>query len=85
MKAPSKKMLSMQVYSNGKLDTLIDPVPRRLVLRKIYEVSRQAQVLAQDDAVVTTLANYGAVFAMNPKITGLDTALPFMTLSFLIP
>lgn len=33
-------------------------------------MSKQAQVLAQDDAVVNTMANYGAVFAMNPKLTG---------------
>lgn len=57
-------------YSNGKLDTLIDQCRGLISSEEKYEVSRQAQVLAQDDAVVTTLANYGAVFAMNPKITG---------------
>ena len=34
------------------------------------EASKKAQVLAADDAVVYTVANYGAVFGLNPKITG---------------
>lgn len=57
-------------YSDEKLDSLIAKCRNMESSDQKNDVSKQAQVLAQDDAVVNTMANYGAVFAMNPKLTG---------------
>lgn len=57
-------------YVDTAMDALIDECRSMESSEAKYDVSKQAQVLGQNDAVVNTLANYGAVFALNPKITG---------------
>ena len=73
-------------YSDPELDALLDKCRSMVSSDEKYEVSKEAQKLAQDDAVVNTLANYGAVFAMNPKLTGFaysaavhDFVVPYTT------
>lgn len=57
-------------FADASLDTLIKQCRSMENGTAKNDVSKQAQALGQDDAVVNTLANYGAVFVMNPKITG---------------
>jgi peptide/nickel transport system substrate-binding protein len=57
-------------YSDAKLDTLLEQCKNLENSDEKNEVSKEAQVLAQNDAAVYTVALYGAVFAMNSKITG---------------
>lgn len=73
-------------YRDAELDSLIDECRSMASSSKKYDVSKEAQALAQDDAVVNTLANYGAVFAMNPGLTGFsysaavhDFVVPYTT------
>lgn len=82
----SSKTAQYAGYSDSALDALIDKCRSMESSPEKYEVSKQAQVPAQDDAVITTLANYGAVFALNPKITGFsysaavhDFVVPYTT------
>lgn len=82
----SSKTAKYAGYSDPAMDALVDKCRSMESSPEKYEVSKQAQVLAQDDAVVTTLANYGAVFALNPKITGFsysaavhDFVVPYTT------
>lgn len=55
-------------YSNPELNRLIDECRGASDLKEKYALSRQAQVIAQNDAVVYTVANYGAVFVLSDKI-----------------
>lgn len=57
-------------YSDPQLDTLLEKCKNMKNSDEKNDVSKQAQVLAQNDAAVYTVALYGAVFAMNSKITG---------------
>lgn len=55
-------------YSNPELDKLIDECRATSDLQEKYALSKQAQVLAQNDVAVYTIANYGAVFVLSDKI-----------------
>ena len=57
-------------FADAALDTVISECTDLTAGEEKNEVSKRAQVLAADDAVVYTVANYGAVFGLNPKITG---------------
>ncbi|MCR5582162.1 MAG: hypothetical protein K6F70_00890 [Eggerthellaceae bacterium] len=57
-------------YSDPALDAVISECTGLEAGNEKIALSRQAQSLAADDAVVYTVANYGAVFGLNPKITG---------------
>lgn len=59
-------------FSDPALDALIEKCRNLESGEEKYEVSREAQALAQEDAVVYTVALYGAVFAMDADITGFD-------------
>lgn len=59
-------------YKNRELDALIEQCKDEEDTEAKYELSRRAQAIAQDDAVIYTVAHYGAVFAMNAHITGFD-------------
>lgn len=59
-------------FSDPELDKLIEDCKAEMDLEKKYELSRQAQAVAQEDAVVYTVALYGAVFAMDSDITGFE-------------
>ena len=55
-------------YSNSELDRLIDECRATNNAQEKYALSKQAQAIAQDDAAVYTVANYGAVFVLSDKI-----------------
>ncbi len=55
-------------YSNEKLDKLIDECRAENNGEEKYELSRQAQAIAQKDVAVYTAAHYGAVFVLSDKI-----------------
>jgi peptide/nickel transport system substrate-binding protein len=55
-------------YSNPELDRLIDECRATNNAQGKYALSKQAQAIAQADAVVYTVANYGAVFVLSDKI-----------------
>ncbi len=57
-------------YSNPELDKLLEECKNMENSDEKNEISKRAQALAQDDAAVYTVALYGAVFAMNSKVTG---------------
>lgn len=57
-------------FADAELDQLIATCISLEAGNEKNEVSKQAQAIAQDDAVVYTMANYGAVFGLNPNITG---------------
>ena len=57
-------------FADAELDQLIATCVSLEAGNEKNEASKQAQALAQDDAVVYTMANYGAVFGLNPNITG---------------
>lgn len=57
-------------YSNPELDKLIEECKNMENSDEKNNLSKQAQAIAQDDAAVYTVALYGAVFAMNSKVTG---------------
>ena len=59
-------------YKNEALDKIIDDCMATDDLETKYDLSRQAQALAQEDAVTYTVCLYGAVFIMNEKLTGFD-------------
>ncbi len=59
-------------YSNPELDKLLEECKNTENSEEKNELSRQAQVIAQDDAAVYTVALYGAVFAINSKVTGFE-------------
>ncbi|MGI6012841.1 MAG: ABC transporter substrate-binding protein [Oscillospiraceae bacterium] len=59
-------------YSNPELDKLLEECKAETDIEKKYELSRQAQALAQEDAAIYTVALYGAVFAMNSDVTGFE-------------
>ena len=59
-------------YKNEKLDEIVNECMAVDDLAKKYELSKQAQALAQEDAVTYTVCLYGAVFIMNEKLTGFD-------------
>lgn len=82
----SSKNAQYAGYSDPTMDALIDTCRSMESSPEKYAVSKQAQIPAQDDAVVNTLANYGAVFALNPHITGFtysaavhDFVVPYTT------
>lgn len=51
-------------YSNPELDKLVDACSATSNMEEKYSLSKQAQVLAQNDVAVYTIANYGAVFVL---------------------
>ncbi|AET68429.1 ABC-type dipeptide transport system, periplasmic component [Desulfosporosinus orientis DSM 765] len=55
-------------YSNPELDRLIDECRAASDPAEKYASSKQAQAIAQNDAAVYTVANYGAVFVLSSKI-----------------
>lgn len=57
-------------YSNPELDELVAQCRNMEAGEAKNEVSRQAQAIAQNDAAIYTVAHYGAVFVLNPKIEG---------------
>ncbi len=57
-------------FSNPEIDTIIAQCTSLQAGDEKNEVSKKAQALGQDDAVVYTVALYGAVFGLNPNITG---------------
>jgi peptide/nickel transport system substrate-binding protein len=59
-------------YSNPALDKLIEECKNTANSEEKNELSRKAQAIAQDDAAIYTVALYGAVFAMNSKVTGFE-------------
>lgn len=59
-------------YSNPELDKLIDQCAAETDQAKKYELSKQVQALAMEDLSTFTMALYGAVFILNPNITGFD-------------
>ncbi len=68
--ASGSKNMQRIGYADTALDEIIAKCTSLQAGDEKNEVSKQAQVLSQDDAVVYTVANYGAVFGLNPKITG---------------
>jgi peptide/nickel transport system substrate-binding protein len=59
-------------YKNEELDKVVDACMATDDLEEKYALSRQAQAMAQEDAVTHTVCLYGAVFIMNDKLTGFD-------------
>ena len=59
-------------YKNEKLDELYLQCLAEDDLQKKYELAKEAQALAQEDAVFTTMMLYGAVFINSAKVTGFD-------------
>lgn len=57
-------------FSDPELDALVATCKNMESGAEKNDVSKEAQVYGQDDAVVYTVANYGAVFALNKDITG---------------
>ncbi|UYO62882.1 ABC transporter substrate-binding protein [Acetobacterium wieringae] len=55
-------------YSNPELDKLIDACKATNDMNEKYALSKQAQVLAQNDVAVYTVANYGAVFVLSDEV-----------------
>ena len=73
-------------YSNPELDKLIDECRNMEDSEEKNEVSRQAQMIAQDDVAIYTVALYGGVFVMNKDIEGFsysaavhDFVVPYTT------
>ncbi len=59
-------------YKNEKLDELYLECLAEDDLQKKYALAKEAQALAQEDAVFTTVMLYGAVFINSAKVTGFD-------------
>lgn len=59
-------------YSNPELDAAIDAIVAAQDEEEKIELSKAAQKMAQDDAVIMTIELYGAVFITNAKLTGFD-------------
>ena len=55
-------------YSNPELDRLIDQCRGTIASEEKYDLSKRAQAAAQNDAVVYTVALYGAVFVLRDSI-----------------
>ena len=62
-------------YIEQKNDTLIELKNRLLnaaSLEQKYELSKEAQAVAQEDAGIYTVALYGAVFGLSDRVTNFD-------------
>ena len=57
-------------FGNEELDKVIAECMSLQAGDEKNDLSKKAQALGQDDAVVYTVAYYGAVFGLNPNITG---------------
>lgn len=55
-------------YSNPELDRLIEQCRGTIASKEKYDLSKRAQAVAQNDAVVYTAALYGAVFVLSDRI-----------------
>jgi peptide/nickel transport system substrate-binding protein len=55
-------------YSNSELDAVIDQCRAQQSGDEKNTLSKQAQAVAQNDAAVYTIANYGAVFVLSDRI-----------------
>ena len=84
--ASASKNMQRAGFSDPALDEEIAACKSMVAGDEKTAKSKEAQVLAQDDAVVYTVANYGAVFGLNPKLTGFsysaavhDFVVPYTT------
>lgn len=55
-------------YSNTELDGILDKCKAEVAGDEKNKISKEAQVICQEEVPVFTAANYGAVFVMNDKI-----------------
>ena len=56
-------------YENEEINRLLDECKATTDLNEKYQYSKEAQVLAQEDAAIFTPALYGAVFALSDNVT----------------
>ena len=59
-------------YHNDKIDELVDECLASKDLEEKYELSKEAQAIAQEDAGIYTVALYGAVFGLSKGVTNFE-------------